>query len=55
MSMEKDNRMMLRELLQRTEEQKQVEDAYSANYMEDPYDDDILTGAEQGFMQGYIS
>ncbi len=53
--MEKDNRMILRELLQRTEEQKQVEDAYSANYMEDIFDDDVLTAAEQGFMQGYIS
>ncbi len=31
-----------------------AEDAYSVKNIEDTSDDDILTPAEHGFMQGYV-
>ena len=55
MNLERNNRVILRELIRRTEEQEHIEDAYSAAHIEDADDDDLMTGAEQGFMFGYIS
>ncbi len=54
-SLEQQNRVILRELIRRTEQQSYVEDAYSARHMEDAEDDDLVSGSEQGFMLGYIS
>jgi len=50
--MDKDDRMMLRNLIRKTE-RKYVEDVYSANYIDDP--DDMMTAAEHGFMRGFIA
>ena len=52
---DKDDHMILRELLRKTEEKKPIEDAYSAAHIDDPEDDDFMSAAEQGFMLGYIS
>lgn len=54
-SLEQQNRVILRELIRRTEQQEYVEDAYSVAHMEDAEDDDLVSGSEQGFMLGYIS
>ena len=54
-NLEQQNRVILRELIRRSEQQESVEDAYSAAHMEDAEDEDLLTGSEQGFMIGYIS
>lgn len=54
-NLEQQNRMILRELIRRTEQQEQIEDAYSVAHMEDAEDEDLVTGSEQGFMLGYIS
>lgn len=53
--MEKNNRVLLRDLIRRTEEREFVEDVYSVKNIEDPADDDVMTSAEHGFMLGYTS
>ncbi len=53
--MEKNNRVLLRDLIRRTEEREFIEDVYSVKNIEDPADDDVMTPAEQGFMLGFTS
>lgn len=53
--MDKEEKYKLRELMRKSEERKYVEDAYSVKGMEDSTDDDFMTAAEQGFMNGYVS
>ncbi len=53
--MDKNNRVLLRDLIRRTEERECVEDVYSVRNVEDSADDDVMTPAEQGFMLGFTS
>ena len=45
-------RERLRELLLQTDNDPYVEDAYSAQHIDDP--DDMMSPAEHGFMRGYV-
>jgi hypothetical protein len=45
----------LRALLVNADKIAHVEDAYSAQHIEDTADDDLMSAAEHGFMLGYVA
>ena len=53
--MEKDDRIMLKELIRQSERCVHVEDAYSVAHIDDDADYDFMTVGEIGFMRGFIA